>query len=82
MPKYVYRCKNDHRIEVIHSIHEDPDICCGVCGCEMSRVPQAFTWYRDPSNTLLDKMDDGYRKYRKKKERLKKWQQKQNSKQR
>jgi len=73
MPVYVYRCANGHEKEVTHSMKQDPSIICKVCGDVMKRKPQAFRWYMNPTDVLLDHMDDKYREWRVKKQ----WQQKQ-----
>ena len=64
--KYVYACEDARhpRSEIAHSIEEEPQIVCGVCGAEMHRVPQSFRWYRNPGQVLLEKLDDGYRNMR------------------
>lgn len=64
MPIYVYGCENNHRIEVEHSIRDDPVIICDVCGSKMWRVPQSFRWYMSPTEMLLDTMDENYRKWK------------------
>lgn len=43
MPKYDYSCKKCLAVEeVVHSIHEDPDVHCTYCGSYMKRRPQKF----------------------------------------
>jgi hypothetical protein len=65
--KYVYGCTTDvnhPRREVIHGMKEEPEITCESCGARMARVPQAFIWGHRPFDTLLDKLEERYRKNR------------------
>lgn len=66
MPTYVYGCqdKQHERLEVIHSMSEEPEILCGTCGERMHRIPQAVDHYHSPWLTLLDHMDRRYRDWR------------------
>jgi putative FmdB family regulatory protein len=38
MPIYEYRCKNDHRFEVLQKFADEPLTECEVCGAPASRV--------------------------------------------
>lgn len=61
---YVYECSLGHSKEVKHSIHEDPLIQCNVCGSVMHRVPQPFTFYMNPFETMTDRMTDEFGAWR------------------
>ena len=41
MATYVYECACGQVYDVVHSIHEDPDVECDNCAGGMTRVPQA-----------------------------------------
>lgn len=57
MPAYIYGCKvNDHpTLEISHGIKEVVHLCCGVCGGELTRIPQPF-------QTRVPPMDSGQRR--------------------
>ncbi len=61
--KYVYACDNPThpRIVVEHSMKENPEIPCNECDRPMHRVPQLFTWGHNPTQVLLEKMDERFR---------------------
>lgn len=40
MPTYVYRCDNDHRQEITHTMSFGGHFVCPKCGKSMKRVPQ------------------------------------------
>lgn len=40
MPTYLYRCSEEHKKEISHSIHAEPDISCPECAKPMHRLPQ------------------------------------------
>lgn len=66
--RYVYGCDCGNREDVVHPmVAPHTVVACSQCGSWMHRVPQAFTWYHNPVDTLLDKLDEGYRNYRTKK---------------
>lgn len=66
MSRYIYTCEfhPDIREEVIHSMKEDPPVRCPECDRRMHRVPQAFQFYMNPQDTLINQMDTEYRKIR------------------
>ncbi len=68
MPTYVYGCsKNiqDHpRIEIAHGMHENPVLCCEICGASMRRIPQSVRVYFNPGEILTEWMDENYKRYR------------------
>ena len=72
MRRYVYRCPEGHEQEEQHGMRDDPVIVCNVCGKQMRRKPQAFRFYFNPTDVLLDKMDGEYRKWRGKKNGIRK----------
>ena len=41
MPTYSYLCECGNEYEMLHSIHEDPEVECGQCGGTMRRKPSA-----------------------------------------
>lgn len=43
MPTYIYKCDNNHREKIEHSIKENPEIICESCRGGMSRVPPQVT---------------------------------------
>jgi hypothetical protein len=71
MATYVYGCKNkDHpTITAAHSMLDNPEIRCSVCGQILHRIPQGFRWGFAAGDTLLDSLDKGYRSYRTRKAR-------------
>jgi hypothetical protein len=72
MSAYVYGCSQDPahpRREVVHAMREDPEVRCSVCDAVMHRIPQPFKFYNNPADTLMNKLDQGYRNYRIKKAR-------------
>lgn len=38
MPRYDYMCKNRHIHEVYHGMLEEPEVVCGVCGEQATKV--------------------------------------------
>ena len=62
--RYVYGCKNDHEKEVEHRMHEQPEIICDECGDVMRKIPQPFSFYMNPFETLTDRMTEEYSAYR------------------
>lgn len=70
MPIYVYACNQagHERKEVVHPMQDSPVILCD-CGGVMHRVPQAVMHYNNPTETLLDQMDEKYRQFRQRKAR-------------
>ncbi len=66
MPVYVYACSTHktHRKEVIHSVSEEPQVSCGLCGEQMHRVPQPFMHYNNPVDTIFSELNTRYRAYR------------------
>ena len=66
MPRYEYRCSLcEHREEVIHSIHADPEVTCVECGETMRRVPQVpLAIARSPIEVMYAWMDENYRRFR------------------
>jgi putative FmdB family regulatory protein len=70
MATYVYRCKNNHRREVVHKMSENPVVKCKECGAVMRRVPQKFRFAFDAQEILIDWMDENYRRYRTKRRRF------------
>jgi hypothetical protein len=67
MPLYVYRCRNNHIIQTVHSMTADPSIYCPDCGYIMQRKPQVFTWMRTAQQKIWDTIDENYAKVRQKK---------------
>jgi len=61
---YVYECENGHSKEVEHRMYEDPVIRCNECMLTMHRVPQPFTFYMNPFETITDRMTDEFGAYR------------------
>jgi len=70
MPIYVYRCPEDHRVEMTHGIKEEPVVQCEKCGKPMRRVPQPFRFSLSAQGILLDWMDENYRRWRTKRPRF------------
>ena len=68
MPTYVYGCSahiSDHpRLEITHGMHENPVLCCSVCGAEMRRIPQSTRFYMNPEQIIVDYLDENYKRYR------------------
>lgn len=64
MPRYVYRCDNDHRIEVEHGMLTFIEVYCWECNKKMSRVPQPFRFGFAAIDVLYDKMDREWREWR------------------
>ena len=68
MPTYVYGCsdsiKEHPRIEITHGMHENPVLCCEVCGAKMQRIPQSVRFYMNPGEILTEWMDENYKRYR------------------
>jgi hypothetical protein len=60
---YVYACQNKShpRVEVRHSMKEDPIIKCSVCHKPMHRVPQVFRLGFNAQEILIDWLDNNYR---------------------
>lgn len=67
MPVYVYQCEEKHETEVAHGFTDKVLVFCPECHKPMHRVPQAFRWYFNPQDVLLDKLDKKYREYRSRK---------------
>jgi hypothetical protein len=70
MPLYVYACthlEHTERRNVIKAMHEEPAVLCSVCELPMERVPQAFSFYQAPIDTLYETYDKKFRDYRAKK---------------
>lgn len=63
---YIYGCsdKSHPRVFMAHRMMDNPEVFCSTCGKPLHRVPQAFQFYNNPTDTLLNNLDDGYRKYR------------------
>jgi putative FmdB family regulatory protein len=56
VPQYVYECPCGQIFDVIHSIHEDPDVECDNCGGYMFRKPQgAYTQFKGSGFYSTDK---------------------------
>jgi putative FmdB family regulatory protein len=70
MPVYVYGCPEcGRRVEVVHAWGDNPMVTCAFCKVELHRIPQLFTHYNNPAQTLVNMLDDKYRVWRSKKER-------------
>jgi len=72
MPLYVYRCaKDEAEFEIQHPISdcEDSRFFCPDCGEVMTRVPQPFRWGNSSWDVLGEKFDQGWRNYKAKVER-------------
>jgi hypothetical protein len=69
MPAYVYTCKKHPKVrkEVTHGMNENPIVLCPECRCGMHRKPQSFRFYMNPYNVLLDKLDDGFNDFKRRK---------------
>ncbi len=69
MPTYVYGCKQhpESQCEVVHGFADNPLMPCPVCQKAMHRIPQAFRFYNNPANVLMDRMIDRFTEYRKEK---------------
>lgn len=64
---YVYGCgARDHlRVEIRHEIGQNPTILCPTCGAPAHRIPQQLRgFYQNPEETLVEWMDDNYRRKR------------------
>lgn len=67
MRVYVYGCGDPlhERVEVRHNIGENPEIPCPTCGAVAHRIPQQIRgFYQKPEETLIEWMDDNYRRKR------------------
>ena len=62
--RYVYGCKKGHEKEVEHRMQEIPEIICDECGGVMHKIPQPFSFYMNPFETLTDRMTDEYGAFR------------------
>lgn len=71
MPTYVYRCPNDHRLELTHKMSEDPVVVCERCDQPMKRVPQRPAAIAFSAQEILQEwMDENYRRWRTKRRRF------------
>jgi hypothetical protein len=69
MARYVYACSNpEHQWwNVQHGMTSNTKVICPQCHEYMHRVPQAFRFYQNPQNLLLDKMTERFADYQKEK---------------
>lgn len=67
MPSYLYGCDNPKhdRWNVVHGMFENVRVICTQCGKPMHRIPQAFRFYFNPGQLLLEKLGDRFNEYRK-----------------
>lgn len=68
MPTYVYGCPQHKqvRIEIVHGMDDPCEFECPTCGEELVRIPQRFRWGFASGDILLDKLDQGYQNYKRK----------------
>jgi len=61
---FKYGCDNDRehdQVDIQHGTHDTPSVTCQVCGGHMHKVPQNFSFYNKPLDTLLDRYDQKWR---------------------
>jgi len=67
MRTYVYGCGDQKhmRVEICHAMGENPVINCPTCGKKCHRIPQQLRgFYQKPEETLIEWVDDNYRRKR------------------